>query len=257
MGNFRSKYRVSWRTSSSNPEKSAFGGIAPSRVWLAGGISAANAIAIYYPVGAADLASSYINLANPGTYNAKPGSAPSWSAARGWYGASWNLQTNGLIPASGTWTFLVWYTAGTQDSYRSLFGCEDSGNSSAIGLQMAFALSPARIKALNGSATGASNYPIPTSDVFYAIAAKNVYKGALAEPYAIGAGTPTNTIPLMIGATTVNGTSATQVAGADIKALFIYDTALTQAQIEAVGIAIGAIDAVTTEDITYTSSVEA
>lgn len=39
MGNFRSKYRHSWRTSSSNPEKSVFGGITPSSTLLNGLVS--------------------------------------------------------------------------------------------------------------------------------------------------------------------------------------------------------------------------
>ena len=52
--------------------------------WLSGGISAANCIAAYQPKGAADLAASYVNLANPGTYNAAPGVAPTWDAVNGW-----------------------------------------------------------------------------------------------------------------------------------------------------------------------------
>jgi hypothetical protein len=51
--------------------------------YLAGGISAANCVAAYQPKGAASLAASYINLANPGTNNAVPGVAPSLSA-NGW-----------------------------------------------------------------------------------------------------------------------------------------------------------------------------
>ena len=52
--------------------------------WLAGGVSAANAIGVYQPKGAASLAASYSNLANPGTYDAAPGTAPAWAAGTGW-----------------------------------------------------------------------------------------------------------------------------------------------------------------------------
>jgi len=37
--------------------------------WLSGGIAAANCVAAYQPKGAASLEASYVNLANPGTYN--------------------------------------------------------------------------------------------------------------------------------------------------------------------------------------------
>jgi hypothetical protein len=50
----------------------------PAAEWYDG------AIAAYQPKGAASLAASYVNLANPGTYNAAPGVAPSFDAATGW-----------------------------------------------------------------------------------------------------------------------------------------------------------------------------
>ena len=52
--------------------------------WLAGGISAGNVVAAYQPKGAASLAASYVNLANPGTNNAAPGVAPTWATGTGW-----------------------------------------------------------------------------------------------------------------------------------------------------------------------------
>jgi hypothetical protein len=50
--------------------------------WAVGGI-AEICIGAYQPMGAASLAASYINLANP-TNNAAPGSAPSFDTAVGW-----------------------------------------------------------------------------------------------------------------------------------------------------------------------------
>lgn len=44
----------------------------------------AGCVAAYAPVGAADLASSYVNLVTPGTYNAAPGVAPTWNTVTGW-----------------------------------------------------------------------------------------------------------------------------------------------------------------------------
>ena len=66
-----------------------------------------NCIAAYQPKGAADLAASYVNLANPGTYNAAPGSAPGWDAVNGWKpNGSSHYLTTGITPAN-TWSVLV------------------------------------------------------------------------------------------------------------------------------------------------------
>lgn len=67
------------------PFRPAFGGAAspPAAApwYLAGG--APTPIAVYQPKGAASLAASYVNLANPGTYDAAadvPGyGAPTWT----------------------------------------------------------------------------------------------------------------------------------------------------------------------------------
>lgn len=53
--------------------------------WLSGGISAADCLIAYQPKGAADYATSKVNLANPGTYDAISSDDPGWSAANGWY----------------------------------------------------------------------------------------------------------------------------------------------------------------------------
>jgi hypothetical protein len=55
-------------------------------VWYEG------AIAAYQPKGAASLAASYVNLANPGTHDLSTTSAPEWSASTGW----------GFLPANST-----------------------------------------------------------------------------------------------------------------------------------------------------------
>ena len=43
--------------------------IAADDWWLAGGISSANCLAAYQPKGASSLSESYVNIANPGTYD--------------------------------------------------------------------------------------------------------------------------------------------------------------------------------------------
>ena len=86
------------------------GAAATADWWLSGGVSAANAIAVYQPIGAASLAASYTNLANPGTYNAAPGVAPTWSAVTGWSGNGAAYLTTGIYPPWGGWTFIARYS---------------------------------------------------------------------------------------------------------------------------------------------------
>ena len=76
-------------------------------------------LAAYEPQGAASLAASYINLANPGTYDAAPGAAgPTWNAADGWVfdaAQSQYLTTGLLLPDTQEPSIVVWFTdlAGT------------------------------------------------------------------------------------------------------------------------------------------------
>ena len=61
------------------------GGAVVTPWYLAGGVSAANCVAAYQPIGAADYAASKVNLANPGTYNATDGAEyPTWDDTNGW-----------------------------------------------------------------------------------------------------------------------------------------------------------------------------
>ena len=59
-------------------------------------------VAAYQPKGAADIADSYVNLANPGTYNAAPGTAPTFAAATGWTfdAASSQYLVTGITPTT-------------------------------------------------------------------------------------------------------------------------------------------------------------
>jgi hypothetical protein len=91
----------------------AAGVVAGGDWWEAGGVAA---LAAYQPKGAASLAASYVNLANPGTNDAAPGTAPTL-VANGWSFASASSQylTTGIAPGADytaairivSWTFTV------------------------------------------------------------------------------------------------------------------------------------------------------
>lgn len=97
----------------------------PAHPWyLKGGIEADECVFAYAPDEADDLADSYINLVNPGTYDAAPGDAPTWGAGTGWTfdGAS-DYLTTGAIPVAQVWTVLVLYAVTAFESQRrDLFG---------------------------------------------------------------------------------------------------------------------------------------
>lgn len=72
-------------------------------------------VAAYQPKGAPSQAASYVNLANPGTYDATSGDAPAWDAGIGWEFGSNRYLTTGItsFPTAGTW--LVRCTDGPGD----------------------------------------------------------------------------------------------------------------------------------------------
>lgn len=88
--------------------------------WLSGGIPAANCIAVYQPKGAASYAASKINLANPGTYDATEGVAPSWAAETGWTG---NGSTMFLITGLANSGYsIVFRYSGASLNFRYFYG---------------------------------------------------------------------------------------------------------------------------------------
>lgn len=88
--------------------------------WLAGG--APTPVAVYQPIGAASLAASYVNLVNPGTYDAAPGTAPSFDAATGWgFTARTQWLNTGIVP-NNNWSVLARYSDISGSGNYYLFG---------------------------------------------------------------------------------------------------------------------------------------
>jgi hypothetical protein len=93
------------------------GGAALVPWYLAGGIPAANCVAAYAAIGAGSQALSYVNLANPGTYDlTAPVAAPTWDAGTGWkFNGTTQYLATGITPAAG-WSWMVRYTVGAADN---------------------------------------------------------------------------------------------------------------------------------------------
>lgn len=150
--------------------------------YLAGGVAAANCKAAYQPIGAASLAASYTNLANPGTYDAAPGTAPSHASATGWTfnGTTQYLDTGYAPPNQAAISMLVRFSDGITTggggslllvtsngalnlgltSYSSLFGTAwfvaNGGSSTPAGVASGVLGMTGTQGYLNGAAYGAS-----------------------------------------------------------------------------------------------------
>lgn len=89
-----------------------------SNWWEAGG--APTPLVVYQPKGAASLAASYVNLVNPGTYDAAPGNAPGWSSGTGWVFSGAEYLGTGLSQGLHTW--LVYFANAVSNGFA--FGAE-------------------------------------------------------------------------------------------------------------------------------------
>ena len=201
--------------------------------WLSGGISAANAIAVYQPKGADDLADSYINLANPGTYNAAPGVAPTWASGTGWtFNGTTQYLTTGLLPNCGVWSMLIRY-ADLSGVNKTILGSYDS----APPTTMLFQTQGGIMRTFASDSTGfyADNVPQLLTGV-YGVSAKTPYRDGSAESNIVSGGTTVSVEALYIGALNLNGSPA-QYAPVKIQAFAIYDATLTAPQVAAVSTA--------------------
>lgn len=91
-----------------------------------GGIS--GCVAAYQPIGAADLATSYVNLRNSGSYDAAPGSAPGFDTALGWLfdGSDKYLET-GIAADLKPVTVIVRAITTDLGNYRSWYSSSAPG----------------------------------------------------------------------------------------------------------------------------------
>ena len=103
------------------------GGAVATPWYLAGGVSAANCVAAYQPIGAASYAASYSNLINPGTYDASPGNAPDWDGTNGWkFNGTDDFLDTGIVPANGYSAICRFSNASQADTTQVLFGIAKS-----------------------------------------------------------------------------------------------------------------------------------
>lgn len=206
--------------------------------WLSGGVAAANCIAAYQPKGAADLAASYTNLAQPGTYDLQAASAPAFDTAVGWTfnGSANYLRTGATLLAgikpdttSQSWSMICRFASATAAD-GEVAGIADPKGS--------FYLKPYRTGTnKEGYANGAvkiGNTPQWATGVI-AFGGTVAYKDGVALSGTINnAGSPgAFTWALLVGCRN-NGGGASYFYGGVIIALAIYNAVLTAPQVAAI-----------------------
>lgn len=190
--------------------------------WWDNGGAISGCVAAYQPVGAASLAASYSNLANPGTYDAAPGTAPSFDTATGWtFNGSTQYLTSGYTPpGTAAFTVIVRYSGATRTGDRCLVGQSDGGQNQGIFVNLSLVGNTAFL------ANGAYATPAtaPAAGVLAVAGGQGFLDGATyGSSWTPAAGTWR---PIYIGAYNSAGSVAFRYAG-NIQAVAIYSTTLT------------------------------
>jgi uncharacterized protein (TIGR03790 family) len=206
----------------------------PNDWWQAGG--ATGCVAAYQPYGATSLAASYSNLANPGTYAAAPGDAPTWDGVNGWvFNGTTDYLTTGITP-TGSFSAIVMYSylADNVAAIQTVFG-------SVGATATRFSIRP-RTDATNNVTYGLGALGATTPEILtgtLAIAGSWGYREGITDTNTLGGWSGTGA-EIYIGARNSSGPGS--YASVHIQALAVYSTTLTHAQIAAITTAMEALD---------------
>ncbi len=189
--------------------------------WMAAGIMPT---VVYAPKGATDLASSYVNLVNPGANNAAPGTAPTWDTVNGWTftAASTQYLTTSIVPGTA-WTMIC------------RFSNSSAANSFLMGARVdsvtdQFVLSPnAGVNHRYGYGNLQNNTGGNLTSGVMTLAGGICYLNGTADGN-VSAGTFTTAIrPLVVGATNNNNGVISAFITGNIQAIWIANSQISAA----------------------------
>ena len=199
--------------------------------YLPSGVNIANCIAAYAPKGAASYATSKVNLAHPGTYDASDGVAyPTWSAANGWNFVAPSSQylTTGIIPENDqTWSAIIKFSSGGSVNDSRLFGYLNTGY--GAGMFISPLKSYVYCGYCNGGYLGDATTDTVTSGIL-CVAGNKAYKNGVDQSISLPTVSGSNTVPVYIGCMNNTGVAQEFTTGY-IQYFAIYDVVLSQAQI--------------------------
>ena len=201
--------------------------------WWIPATGSVTCVGAYQAKGAASLAASYSNLANPGTYDLGLGAAPDFNTSTGWtfVKANSDYLTTGIVPENNqTWSMLIRCTV-----TNSFFAGVSWAASKGFGIAVNAA---SRIYAYNG---GESNAVITGGTLItLGVAGNKAYRQGTDVGLTIPTSAETNTYPIWIGA--LNSTNAYyQPGNCDIAAVAIYSNTLTATQVGEITTAMNAL----------------
>ena len=201
--------------------------------WLAGG--APEPVAVYQPIGAASLAASYVNLANPGTFDAAPGVAPTWASGTGWAfnGTSQFLTTGVTFSGNQTYSVLLRFSnAVFVGNFRRLLGAVQNYE---------IMLSPQFLSNFRGYTHGAQRTPSGTNAAgVMGFAGRQPYFDGVTDGNPIAETIGVDSDPVFIGGRNNAGVAQTFFQ-ANVQAIAIYSSTLDASQVAAVSAAMAAL----------------
>lgn len=186
-------------------------------------------VAAYQPKGAASLAASYVNLANPGTYDAAPGTAPTFDAVTGWTGNGSSMYlTTGIIPASGWSVICRFASAGSNQTTVGSRGTPTA--STRVDLRP----NSGGTKVSYGNGGLIEVAPQMSSGVI-AVAGVNAYRDGVLDSSSIPAWSGTGSALFLLALNFAGSPGG--YFGGSIQAVAIYNTTLSGPQMAAVSAA--------------------
>lgn len=185
-------------------------------------------VAAYQPKGAASYAASLVNLAQPGTYDAAEGVAPTWAAGTGWSFDGTDDYLNSNVVAGDNWSIVVRIVTWTWTAACVLIGSSNTGGVQLTAINQNNADerryrygSVATVKFVSGVSTAPGVRAI-CGTIGYWDGSEDV----------TGLGGVGNLLPIYIGCLNSDGIT-TSFAQAVVAAVAIYNSALSAAQIAA------------------------
>lgn len=205
-------------------------GGAPLQWWQSGGAS--GCVAAYLAKGAASQAVSYVNLANPGTYDLTASAAPTWNTATGWtFNGTTQFLKTGVLPGIN-YSAIIQYANQPAANNAYLFGAYD-GNT-ILGFRSFRGIGTA----VYANGNTASSVAGPTAGGNRAVTNRGYKDGV--DDVASSLTPAAVTREIYIGGLNNSGSAAAIIRG-DIIAIAIYNNLLSPSTVLALAAAMAAL----------------
>jgi hypothetical protein len=209
------------------------GGLIPW--YLKGGVAKSNCLAAYQALGAADLATSFINLANPGTYDLTGGVDPDFDIEKGWtFDGATQYKITGIDPdpnATQNWSAIMRFSNVVANTGLAFGATNGEG--------LYFSIAPNRSTYRRYYQPGVNNGGAAAESGVIAVAGLYGYYNGVADT-GILTWADCNIPNFFIGGINFGGSLYLPFSGI-IEAIAFYNTVLTATQVLAISNAMAAL----------------